>query len=513
MGFKCKKPNIIKNKFKSSEIGTLGIFLAIGFLFPLGSISVYVTSYIHYSQTFVTMHYSYFFYLIINLSSSFSTSFGGILENKIGFNFTTILGTIIVLIGNIFFFKIQNIWISYGLALIMGIGMGIANSLLIKNLALYVPKKKGFITSIFGLFQLAFDGIYLITGEKIIALGGETLKKGQEFYSEEIANRTYYYFMIGFFSIPVGDIIFLLFTYEYDKTKKGDIIVPQNDNDNKDENIDNNQQKNEENYNDNNTINDSNDEQNEIKDKKINENEKKEDEEKNNSKSEENEVTDDLIKKKAKKMLKTFRFWRLALTVFFLSFSSSFLNIIGRAYGAIIGVKGAALQFLVLVKAGAIGLFGPFLGCLADKKSPLLVLRISAIINIIPGILLFFFDNNTLVYLISFTIMSLGSAAKLVSLNPLLMEIYGIRESVILGGIIQGVGTLNEIISTVSAFVISLFYHETEIEDPYKLIFICGSVSSGLSFILFLFESKKKYDIDDESDKLIDNEKIEQENV
>ena len=64
--------------------------------------------------------------------------------------------------------------------------------------------------------------------------------------------------------------------------------------------------------------------------------------------------SDAYIKKKIKKIIIIFRFWRLALTTFLLSFPMSFLAITGRTYGALIGINGEALQYLVLFQAAGI---------------------------------------------------------------------------------------------------------------------------------------------------------------
>ena len=106
---KCKKPVIIKNKFKSTIVGSLGIYFGFGYVLPMSYLSVYITSFIHIKQNFVNMHYGYFLNLILTLAMTFSVSFGGLLENKLGYTFTTLLGTIIIFISNFFFFKIQNI--------------------------------------------------------------------------------------------------------------------------------------------------------------------------------------------------------------------------------------------------------------------------------------------------------------------------------------------------------------------------------------------------------------------
>jgi len=140
----------------------------------------------------------------------------------------------------------------------------------------------------------------------------------------------------------------------------------------------------------------------------------------------------------------------------------------------------------------------------------MIILRICSIVSIIPGILLLFFIDNTVLYIISFVLIALGLVSKMVSFNPLLMEIYGIQESVILGGIINGFGRVGEIITTASAFVISFFYSNDEIKTPYKIIFISGSVCSVISFLLLCFESNEKFDYKeekiDEIDKIIDND-------
>ena len=566
-----KKPVIIKNKFKSTIIGTIGIYLGIGFIYPMSYLSVYITSYIHIKQEFVNMHYGYFLNLILNLALSFSVSLGGMMENKLGFNMTIILGTIIIFISNIFFFRIQNIWACYFLTLIIGIGGGISTSLLGKNLTLYHPKKKGIIVSIIGLAIILIAGIFLIVGEKIISLTGETLEENVEVYSPLTASRTYLYFMLGFFTIPIGDIIFLLFSYEYKNSNVFDLNVPNEDNENnlinsenKEETTQNliideqeekvqkekkekkekkeekeKQEKEEEEEKDNKVEKEKKEEkeeekeeieEKEKKEEKENKEEEKENEEEKEVKEEEPylknyeenqnnnnnldidlKLEEDKGKKKINQVIKTFRFWRIGIASFLLSFPISFMMTTGRTFGALIGIKGAALQFLTAIQGVAIIIIGPIFGILSDKKSPLLVLIISSLVSILPGIILLFFIDNTILYIISFVFIALGLVSKMVSFSPLLMEIYGITESVILGGIINGIGRVSEAITTLAAFIISFHFEGNEIKYPYKIIFIVGSGCSLLSFILLLFESKKKFvykEEVDKIDKLIDNDNI-----
>ena len=490
----CKKPKIIKNEFISTVIGSLAIYFGVGFILPISYLSVYITSYIHIEQDFVNMHYGYFFNLILTFAMTFSVSLGGMLENKLGFTITTLTGTSIVLVGDIFFFKMQNIWLCYFLTFIMGLGAGISSSLLGKNLTLYFPKKKGIITSVFGLLLIVIAGIFLVAGEKIISPSGETLQENQEVYSPSTAERTYLYFMLGFFSIPIGDILFLLFAHEYKKEN-------QENNENDDKTSEGN--------NSNSNIND--EQKKDINQINQQSTGKEEENKEDNNLSKELEESVAIRNKKIKKIIKTLRFWRIALASILVSFPISFMMTTGRTFGALIGLEGGALQFLTVIQGASIIIVGPIFGFFSDKKGPLFILRICTLVAIVPGVLLLFFIDNTVLYFISFIFIAIGLVTKMVSFSPLLMEIYGIRESVILSGIINGVGKVGEIITTVSAFIIPFLYSGNEIKTPYKIIFITGSICSGLSFVLFLFESKKKFEYEIDNiflDKLFEHDAI-----
>ena len=121
----------------------------------------------------------------------------------------------IVLLTNLAFIFQQNIWLCYILSLIFGIGTGISTSLLGKNLTLYSPEKKGIISGVLGLGVMIIAAIYALSGEKIINFGGKTLEENEDFYPREIAKRTYIYFLIGEFILPIGLIFALLLNYEY----------------------------------------------------------------------------------------------------------------------------------------------------------------------------------------------------------------------------------------------------------------------------------------------------------
>ena len=149
---------LVKNKFYSSVLGAFSVIFGIAFLLPLNNFSVYITSYINLKYEYITMHYGLFINLIFMFANTFSNSLGGYFENILGFFPTIIVGFAIIFVSNFFFIFQQNIWLCYFLSMILGIGVGIANSLLGKNITLYVPEKKGLISGILGF------GIMIITG-------------------------------------------------------------------------------------------------------------------------------------------------------------------------------------------------------------------------------------------------------------------------------------------------------------------------------------------------------------
>lgn len=469
--------NCIKNKFISTIIGTLAVYLGIAYILPIGNFSVYITSFIHLKQEFVTMHYGMFINLIFHFAAVLSHPLGGIIENKIGFLFTIYTGFIILFIGNLAFIFQQNLWLCGGLCIVMGIGEGIAYSLLMKNLTFYAPKKKGIISGAMGIAITVAVSIYSLTGEKIIAFNGYTLRDKEEFYPEHIAERTYLYFMIGIFSIPISMIISTIFLHEYKPEVASKKYI--------DKNYDNENHNNE-----NNEINDSNDDS-------SNENSEDSNNDKNRFRFAANYLEQKEVKEKAKTnvkiALKSLRFWRITLFSFLLNFPLKFISTTGRTIGALIGLNGKALQYLQVFQAISVVIGGPLLGILVDKKGPLLILRIVSFILFIPGILLIFFMDNIFVFIGCLMLDELALVGLSVGFHTFIMEIFGIQESVILGGVINLFSKISEIIITVTAFVVSFFYTKVELEIPYKFIYIICTCLCLISIIIIFIENKEKY--------------------
>ena len=534
----CKRPVLIKNEFVSAFIGFVGVSLILSYTFPVMNFSVYITSYIHETQTFVTMYFGLFLGIIANISMSIGRPISHFIEKRFGLIITVLLCLVLILGANIVFLYLNNIWLFYLLSLIIQFSSGVINSLCMKNLIFYRPKRKGFImVSIQLLSNILGSGLTLL-GEKIINPEGYTLKPGEEYYPKRISENFVRYFQLGFIIIPIGAIIFILFIRVFNiELYRSNTLKEEKEREDKiksNENIEikeNTNEKDEENK----DINENND-------GKIENAEEKNDgptneiiEETKNTKfvnledeikkKKEKEIEENIkfmyldenspakklrrikTKRKVKLATKTFRFWRLTFSQLFNGFPLSFIMSTGRTFGAILGINGTALQFLSIFQLGCILIFGPIIALIVDKKGPLLLLRISIIFMIIPCILLTFLTENTIFFVGSTVMVIIADSGEELSFSPLIMEIYGIQESIVIGGIMDIVSKISSIITTISGFVISQYYKGLEILTPYRIMYIVGAVCCVLSFILVLFERKKKfnYALEDSKEEKTEN--------
>ena len=534
----CKRPVLIKNEFVSAFIGFVGVSLILSYTSSVMNFSVYITSYIHETQTFVTMYFGLFLGIIANISISIGKPISHFIEKRFGLIITVLLCLVLILGANIVFLYLNNIWLFYLLSLIIQFSYGVINSLCMKNLIFYRPKRKGFImVSIQLLSNILGSGLTLL-GEKLINPEGYTLKPGEEYYPKRISENFVRYFQLGFIIIPIGAIIFILFMRVFNiELYRSNTLKEEKEREDKiksNENIEikeNTNEKDEENK----DINENND-------GKIENAEEKNDgptneiiEETKNTKfvnledeikkKKEKEIEENIkfmyldenspakklrrikTKRKVKLATRTFRFWRLTFSQLFNGFPLSFIMSTGRTFGAILGINGTALQFLSIFQLGCILIFGPIMALIVDKKGPLLLLRISIVIMIIPCILLTFLTENTIFFIGSTAMIIIAFSGEELSFSPLIMEIYGIQESIVIGGIMDIVSKISSIITTISGFVISQYYKGLEILTPYRIMYIVGAVCCVLSFILVLFERKKKfnYALEDSKEEKTEN--------
>ena len=411
----CKRPVLIKNEFVSAFIGFVGVSLILSYTFPVMNFSVYITSYIHETQTFVTMYFGLFLGIIANISISIGKPISHFIEKRFGLIITVLLCLVLILGANIVFLYLNNIWLFYFLSLVIQFSSGVINSLCMKNLIFYRPKRKGFImVSIQLLSNILGSGLTLL-GEKLINPEGYNLKPGEEYYPKRISENFVRYFQLGFIIIPIGAIIFILFIRVFnmelyrsntlkeekereDKIKSNENIEIKGDtnekdeenkdiNENNDGKIENAEEKNDGPTNEiieetkNTKFVNLEDEIKKKKEKEIEENIKFMYLDENSPAKKLRRIK---TKRKVKLATRTFRFWRLTFSILFIGFPLSFVMSTGRTFGAILGINGTALQFLSIFQLGCILIFGPIMALIVDKKGPLLLLRISIFIMIIP---------------------------------------------------------------------------------------------------------------------------------
>ena len=89
----------------------------------------------------------------------------------------------------------------------------------------------------------------------------------------------------------------------------------------------------------------------------------------------------------------------------------------------------------------------------------------------------------------------------LTSMNPHIMHIFGLKNSIILIGINGIFGTFSNIIASITAFIISLYYPGITIKIPYKFCFLIGGFFNIIAFILVIYDSDVPFDYNDDLQK------------
>ena len=462
-------------KYKSTLIGTIINIIGMSSIVVISSFNVYITSYIHIKQKWITMHYGLFLSPILTLCVTIANPIGGFIEKKIGFYYSLILSNIICLIGIFGLYLTQNIWLCYFFFLIIGFSCFSLN-IPLKNITFYVPEKKGFINAVISVVLQISASIYGFLGEFIINKEGYSLKKEDKFYPDYIANNISKFYYIPMICVPFFTVLSLLFIYIYDPSFENENEnIPLNDGSinaltnpiiSLESNI---------------PTNDENDEEKKKKD-------------------------DVKYKKYIKKAIKSKQFWLLCGIAFCIAFLANFVLLTFRTFGALIGIDGNTFKYLGFAITLSIIIFIPIWGCLVDKFGAKIILKITCAGCIILGIILYFSVNNTLFFILSISISMININGFNSAINPHIMEIFTIKYTLEIGGLIGFFSGLNSIICSILSFIVS-FYYTTgeELKTPYRVIYIIGTILSGIGFILNYYESGEKFNFDDNNDKQ-DNE-------
>ena len=451
-----------RNKYILSFIGTFLFHFGFSSVQCISNLSVYITSYIHLKQTWISMHYGNFFMPFMTFAITIFAPLSGYSERTFGPKMSIMFGGLITFFATLGFFYQQNIFICYILIIVIGFGNGISIAIPNKNLISYKPDKKGFINSILICFQTITIPIYIFIGEKIINPQGLDIEKDKKFYNDECAlnSRKIYYIIL--IMVPLGCLfgILLFFPYQSDEEM------------NKNEQI-------------------SLLEETETKTSNENDLEKE-------NESEEKQYSINL-----RKAIKSKRLKIIGGIAFSIIFQITFVLNTFRTFGALININGQLLQYLFIVIGLALLIFGPIWGILVDKYGGKIILFLISIISIITGILFEFFIENDIMFAIILTLNAICIAGINTSITPHIMHVFGIKYYLERGGLIGIYGGISILMSSITAFVISLFYENKPAKAiifPYKMITIFGIQLSVIASLLSYYESEKQFDYNEITD-------------
>jgi MFS family permease len=523
-----------KKKFILTLIGTIIFEIGLGSFFFISNLNVYITSYIHIKQKFITMHYGNFFSTIMDFGSHLNGLLSGYIENKYGYKTAMIIGNIIIIICSIIFFFQQNIFITYLLLFFFGCGIGICLNVPIKNVCYYLPKKKGFINSIIGNILILSSSFFIFIGEKFINYDGYTLKIKDNFYPENIALRTPYYFIIVIIIVPVCTFLSLIFIYKFENDEdnfnnnnnKKDQLFEENENDisNCDDKVNNNIVNDKENNiidkqsnindNSNNDLIEEEKSENDEFNIPVKKEEKKEEEEKKES-IEKEQSTKINYKKDLIPILKSSKFYRLIGIICFQNFLIKFILSTFRTFGAIIGIKGSLFKYLSILMSTTNIISGPIWGILIDKINAKIVFIIMGLILLFISISFQIFIESQImfIFLIILNVIVMGGFHSII--YPHVIEVFGIKYSIEINGVISIFSGFVGIFVSVLSFVVSLFYDNENIQIPYKNIYLFGGFLDLFSILLSLNYNTDNFlhDKTDEKNENFENLELELENL
>ena len=467
---KSKKAQFILS-FISAAIYQLGFNI----ILESCNFTVYFLSYIRYKQTWVDMNYGNLMRPVVLLVLAIFSPLSGAMEHFCGLRISLLISSIVIEVGFVLLYFQRNLWYFYSLTLLLGIGSGLSTQILVKNACFFYPDKKGLISaSIFSIGTI-FSSSYSFLGEFVINPDRAPILGPKEpYYEEKIAEKSKLFFLFAMIIIPVSTILSLLLLYKYSPE------------------CEMNSEKIE----------------NEIKGP-ILEGENEETKENQNANSPEVNVSTSFSKPtdkgNIKKALKKWRFWRNILIMGLMPFMIWFESSTSRPYISILGVDGK----IIGIMSGSMSVLGcitnPIWAFCVDKFGFQPISIIFSSLTILLSIYFCAFMKNEIFYVIGIFISSTIRGGIISSLVPHIMQIFGLRYFLIIGGFGRLFTQLLSFSAGVVSIIISIFIKGPQLAVPYRIVCIvaCGFAIFGL--ILSFYENDEKFKFDDKEDN-IENE-------
>ena len=180
----------------------------------------------------------------------------------------------------------------------------------------------------------------------------------------------------------------------------------------------------------------------------------------------------------------------------------AFINSSYRAYVVMLGVDTNVIFFLGSGLAFAGFLFGPIWASLFDKFGFQPIMKVIGFICSGMSAYFYFFMDNKLFYTIGIVICTSTFIGIMSAVTPHLMQIYGMRYFLTIGGFARLFNDLSNFIAALSSIIISIFYKNAEeLLFPYQMVVLGGGLLSIFGFILVFFENDEKFIYGDENEQ------------
>ena len=170
-----------------------------------------------------------------------------------------------------------------------------------------------------------------------------------------------------------------------------------------------------------------------------------------------------------------------------------------RAYASLLGVKGDILGTL----AGIMNIIGstcnPIWAFCADRYGFQKIMKIISVFVIILPIYFIIFMDNKIFYVIGLYISCIFRGGVISCITPHIMNIFGLRYYLTLGGFGSLFNQLANFIIAMISILISLSREEyDELVTPYRIVSFIGVIIAVLGYILVFYETDEKFKFDEE---------------
>lgn len=508
-----------KKRFAVTFVSAVFFHLGSSSIFSLGNLNVYIISLCHYSaQDFVNLQYAIMLVPLFMFSLTLFIPIIGPIELKLGPRATILMGSVALTLNLVLLYFVRNIWLTYVFYFTLGFGYGAVAMVPNKNCCFFYPQSKAIINAFLMGIMTSITLVYNLVGEKIINPDGKPLN-AEGFYDKEVAEGVLlYYVILGGVLVVTGIIGQICFKkFENDEEKEERSTLPDIERDEEAENF-------EENLVEEDSINKKMEELKDVRKSvleynNINNSYAETNNEENDKATEVsylNEQKSKTYKHDMKKVLKHHRIWMLAVISFCGTFSACYMSNTFRTFAPLTqNTESDAkfIQFMSVFNSLSLTIFTPIFGILFNKIGFKVCIKLLSVIGLANSCMLMLFLADKVIYRIFNCVSAVLNSGFMTIINPHVMNIYGIKYTLELNGIILVLQNVGSLLGGVASFVFGLFFKTGgELIVPYKIVFAVGSFFSAVAFVLQFFESNEEFKFSSRSASLDLNDKADESN-